>query len=126
MLHATSALLISVLFSVPGLAPNQAQTRNPSALFKQAQVALAKGDYANAERGFHEVLEIDPQSAAAYTNLGVIYLRTNKIDFAIKAFENAKKLSPQVVGIDLNLGLAYYTKKDFRRAISYFGRVLYR
>jgi len=82
------------------------------------------GDYAKAEQGFRALIKIDPRSAAAYSNLGVVYLRTNRLDSAIKSFEAAHKLAPQSVGISLNLGLAYFRKKDFQQAIPHFDRVL--
>src|SRR2546429_6645512 len=39
---------------------------DPKALFERAAQALAARDYATAERGFREVLKLDPRSAAAY------------------------------------------------------------
>ena len=93
-------------------------------LFERAQQALAAKDYPTAESGFKEFLKLDPNSAAAYTNLGVVYLRTGRFPQAIRALETAKRLDPQMVGVDLNLGLAYYRMQDFRRAIPYFQRVL--
>jgi tetratricopeptide (TPR) repeat protein len=97
---------------------------NPASVFESAQRALAAGDYKSAESGFQEVLKLDPQSAAAYINLGVVYMRTEKLDAAIEALESAKKLAPDMVGIDLNLGLAYYRRKEFSQAIPYFATVL--
>ena len=97
---------------------------DPRGVFEQAQRALASGDYPGAERGFRKVLQLDPGSAAAYVNLGVVYMRTVRFDDAIRAFQTAKKLDPQMVGIDLNLGLAYYRKQDFAQAIPHFARVL--
>jgi tetratricopeptide (TPR) repeat protein len=99
-------------------------SQDPRSIFENAQSALAAGNYKSAESGFREVLKLDPQSAAAYVNLGVVYMRTEKFDAAIKAFESAKKLAPSMVGIDLNLGLAYYRKKDFGQAIPHFAAVL--
>jgi tetratricopeptide (TPR) repeat protein len=70
------------------------------------------------------VLKLDPKSASAYVNLGVVYMRTERFDAAIKALESAKRLAPSVAGIDLNLGLAYYRKKDYSAAIPHFAQVL--
>jgi len=97
---------------------------DPASVFESAQRAFAAGDYKSAESGFQEVLKLDPNSAAAYINLGVVYMRTEKLDAAIEALETAKKLAPSMVGIDLNLGLAYYRKKDYSQAIPYFATVL--
>ncbi len=94
------------------------------ATFEHAQQSLAAKDYAGAEHGFKEFLKLDPQSAAGYTNLGVVYLRTGKSEEAIQAFETARKLDPHMVGVDLNLGLAYYRKQDFGHAVPYFEHLL--
>ena len=69
-----------LLLATLGLAAVQAQVEDPKAVFERAQRALLAGDYAKAEQGFREVLEMDPLSAGAYSNLGVIYLRTDKLD----------------------------------------------
>src|SRR5277367_2318912 len=42
------------------------------ALFERGQAALQSGDLGRAEAAFREVLSVDPASAAAYANLGVI------------------------------------------------------
>ena len=49
---------------------------DPRATFEQARQALASGNYPAAERGFREVLQLDPGSVSATTNLGVAYLRS--------------------------------------------------
>jgi tetratricopeptide (TPR) repeat protein len=113
---------------------NAVQQRPPSSVgtppsgvrekFAQAQQALVARDYAAAERAFCEVIKLDPLSAAAYSDLGVVYLRTNRTTSAIQSFEAAQKLAPNEIGIDLNLGLAYYRQRDFEHAIPHFSRVL--
>src|SRR5579859_3410414 len=114
--------------ALPSQAPkgngDRPSDQNLRAAFARAQQALAAKDYADAERGFKDFLKLDPNSAAAYTNLGVVYLRTAKPDEAIKVFEIARKLDPGMVGVDLNLGLAYYRKQDFSRALPYFQHVV--
>lgn len=114
-------LLISTIW-LAATHPTQAQ--NPEEIFNQAQRALAAGNYAKAEEGFHAVLKLDPRSAAAYDNLGVVYMRQARWDRALQALTEAKRLAPQVAGIDLNLGLAYYHKLEFEKAIPPFARVL--
>ena len=108
-LALSAALLWVVPASVCGQgSQSPAAQPDPRAVFQQAQRALAAGDYARAESGFRQVLKLDPHAAtAAYVNLGVIYMRTEKYDAAIDSLKKAQALAPQVVGIDLNLGLAY-------------------
>jgi len=103
-----AALLLSVITSFVGPAAFQCARQDPKSLFDEAQRALLAHDYPKAEHGFREFLRIDPQSVGAYSNLGVVYMRTGRYDQAIKALKQAKKLAPQMAGLDLNLGLAYY------------------
>ena len=122
-LEAVGLALAGALFMVAAGSAQQPPP-DPKTIFEAAQQALAAHDYPKAEQGFREVLKIDPQSAAAYSNLGVVYIREGKYDAAIGAFTHAKKLPPQMPGLDLNLGLAYYYKHDFASAIGAFERVL--
>jgi tetratricopeptide (TPR) repeat protein len=116
-------LMLSILTvrPVPGQQPPAHGLR---AVFERAQNALVLKDYAGAERGFKEVLQLDPRSVAAYSNLGVVYLRTERYDAALRAFLEARKLNPAIPGVDLNLGLTYYHKQDFVKAIPKFSHVL--
>ena len=77
--------------SSPGTAQSRpSSSQDPRIAFESAQRALSAGDYKRAESGFREVLKLDPKSAAAYVNLGVVYMRTEKFDAAIKALQSAK------------------------------------
>lgn len=140
--HNTSTLaeLVGLVFCLginqaKAVAPPTPVLRTPAArsadqstdlrtLFMQAQKALQDRDYPAAERGFKEVLKADPQSAAAYINLGVVYMRENRLDPAIAALESGKKLAPNIPGVDLNLGLAHYRKSDYPKAAPYFANVV--
>lgn len=82
------------------------------------------GDLTKAERDFRQVLAIDSQSAAAYANLGVVYIRQARWDKAIHMLRKAQKLAPQMIGIQLNIGLAYYRQNKFDAAITPFESVL--
>ncbi len=106
--------------------PGQQGTRptNIEETFRTAQQALQAGRYAAAEAGFRKVLRLDPRSAAAYANLGVVYLRMERFPAAVKALDQAVQLAPQVAGIQLNLGLAYIRQSQFQQAIPHFRRAL--
>jgi tetratricopeptide (TPR) repeat protein len=106
-----------------GLSPQVSHT-DPKAIAEDGQRALAERRYADAERDFKQLLKLDNRSASVYSNLGVVYLRTGRLDLAIDALLKAKALAPGVPGIRLNLGLAYFRKNDFAVAATYFGEVL--
>lgn len=114
--------------------PNTWQTRagygapetTPTAeqLFITGETALRNGDLNRAEQNFWRVLAIDPHSAGAYANLGVVYMRRKQWDQALRMLGKADRLAPAVVGIRLNIGLVYYRQNDFRSAIAPFESVL--
>src|SRR5947207_11189302 len=117
MLSRPRLISFLVLLATPGLCTEPSRPQEPKTLFEEAQRALAAGDYASAEKGFREVLKLDSQSAAAYSGLGVVYLRTEKINSAIRAFETGKNIARQAVSMDLNLPVAFRTQQTLRHAI---------
>ena len=93
-------------------------------MFVAGQEALESGDLTRAERAFHKLLAIDPQSAGAYANLGVIYMRRRQWDQALGMLRRAERLAPAVSGVRLNIGLAYYRQNKFDSAIRPFESVM--
>ena len=90
---------------------------DPAQIFSHGQAALNSGQLGDAEKDFRRVLELDPQSGAAYTNLGVVYMRRKQWTKAVSALEKAERLNPEVAGIRLNIGLAYFRQNEFLKAI---------
>lgn len=102
----------------------QPEVKSPEQIFHTAQQSLQAGSYSEAEKGFLEVLRLNPNSAAAYANLGVVYLRTNRFQAAVESFQQAAHLAPEVAGIHLNLGLANLNLGKYKEAIPHFRRAL--
>jgi tetratricopeptide (TPR) repeat protein len=73
----------SVLQQAGGNRLNTSEQVSPQALFAKGQAALQAGDLAGAEAAFRSVLELDPRSGAAYSNLGVIAMRRKDWDHAL-------------------------------------------
>ena len=96
----------------------QASAIDPQAAFAQGQAALQSGDLAAAQAAFHRVLSVDPQSGAAYANLGVIAMRRKEWDRALSLLLKAEKLEPKMSGIRLNIGLVKYRRGDYAGAIA--------
>jgi tetratricopeptide (TPR) repeat protein len=97
---------------------------DPATLFREAKQALQAGQLEAAERDFRQVIALDPKSAAAYINLGVVYMREKRWDDALVELGKAQSLSPTEPGIPLNIGLAYYRTNDFSSAIGPFTEAL--
>lgn len=105
-------------------AAGQASATDPRASFAQGQAALQSGDLATAEAAFRRVLSVDPQSGAAYANLGVIAMRRKEWDKALLLLQKAEKLEPKMSGIRLNIGLVNYRRGDYAAAVAPFASVL--
>jgi tetratricopeptide (TPR) repeat protein len=118
---ASSAAHASKLGSQRG---SGADGQSPQQLFIAGETALRNNQLSQAERAFRKVLAIDPQSAGAYANLGVIYMRRKQWDQALEVLRQADRLAPQVAGIRLNVGLVYYRQNDFKSAIAPFESVV--
>lgn len=97
---------------------SQASPIDPQASFAQGQAALQSGDLATAEAAFRHVLSVDPQSGAAYANLGVIAMRRKEWDHALTLLQKAEKLEPKMSGIRLNIGLVKYRRGDYAGAVA--------
>jgi tetratricopeptide (TPR) repeat protein len=93
-------------------------------LFVEGESALRNGDLETAEKRFRQVLEVDPQSAGAYANLGVIAMKRHQWKQALPLLRKAEEHAPQVAGIRLNIGLVYYRQADYRHAIAPFESVV--
>jgi tetratricopeptide (TPR) repeat protein len=100
--------------------------KSPSAQreFQDGELALRGGDLDRAERHFRQVLALDPKSAGANANLGVICMRRKQWDKAVSFLKKAERLAPKIAGIRLNLGLAYYRQTMYAAAIPMFESVV--
>jgi tetratricopeptide (TPR) repeat protein len=133
LLTATLAAVLSLQSSALAAAaqlrngaPNAASgaAADPAQLFQAGQDALNAGRLDEAEVDFRKVLAVDPQAAAAYANLGVVYMRRKQWAKALTTLRQAEHLMPQVAGIRLNIGLVYYRQNEFLKAIPVFESVV--
>src|SRR5262249_54409883 len=69
-----------------------------------------------AEAEYRRAITLDPRSASAWTNLGVLLAATNRPDEAITSLERALKSAPNHSLATANLGLLYLGRGDYARA----------
>ena len=128
LLLIAAATTANALQATPGAhdsaRKSPSSSADPAQIFARGQAALQKGKLDQAEQDFRQVLQLDPQSGAAYTNLGVVYMRRKQWTKAISALEKAERLRPQVAGVRLNIGLAYFHQNEFLKAIPAFESVV--
>jgi tetratricopeptide (TPR) repeat protein len=72
------------------------QNTGANEYFQQGLNFAAQQNTASAEAAFRRVIEIDPNFAEAYANLGSILANQNKLAEAVPNFETAIRLKPNV------------------------------
>jgi len=110
-------VFVTCAFSACTLSAAQGAS-NPERFFQEGEAALRDGKLTQAEVAFRRVVAVDPQSAGAFSNLGVIAMRQRSWARAIENLEKAERLAPTVAGIRLNIGLAYFKQGDYGRAVA--------
>ena len=84
--------------------------------FDEAAKALSTGNYIAAEKGFQQVLKLEPSNIGALGNLGVVYSRLNRTPDAIVVYQRALKIAPNEPSLLLNLALAHLKQDDYAAA----------
>jgi tetratricopeptide (TPR) repeat protein len=64
-------------------------------------------------------MEIKPDCAKGYFNLGCVYYRQGKLEEAIASFQQALKMEPNHAEAHYNLGVIYYAKHEFKLAVQH-------
>jgi tetratricopeptide (TPR) repeat protein len=78
----------------------------PKLHVQKAEQALRVNDLVGAEREYRAILALDPQSAQAWTGLGVLLYGSGKAEQAIEAFQRALNIAPDAKRAELFLGLS--------------------
>src|SRR5215469_2787962 len=105
------ALLLAIGGCFTGRVSAQTSTdrSEAKAWFAKGEAALQGGELDAAEKAFREVLAIDPNAGGAvYANLGVVEMRRNNWDEALKNLRKAEKLAPKMTGVRLDIGLVEF------------------
>src|SRR5215467_15691089 len=111
-------LLLAMASKCPFSSAQSTPSEGPAAIFERGQEALAKGSLDEAEANFRRVLKLDPRSAAARANLGVVAMRRKNWDQALAEFHKAQRLAPEMAGVRLNIGLVEYRRANYPSAIA--------
>ncbi|MEM9946797.1 MAG: tetratricopeptide repeat protein [Cyanobacteria bacterium P01_D01_bin.36] len=86
----STSLSILMLFGTPAIT----QAQSIETLIQQGTVARESQDYAEGERIFREVLELDPNYAPAHVELGFALWNQGQSEEAEGAFREALRLDP--------------------------------
>jgi tetratricopeptide (TPR) repeat protein len=102
-----------------------------AAAFAQDKPALSietRGDIYMARKQYREAIDTfregSAKDAVLLNKIGIAYHQMMKLDDARKSYEQALKVKPDYVEAMNNLGTIYYSRKSFRRAISWYNKAL--
>ena len=98
-------LMLTCLFAGPLLA----QQPDPALLqryFQEGEKALAEGRYADAERSYSKLRELNPEVAEVHVKLGLIYFQQGKFAHAVPSLTKALKLKPTLPNADILLAMS--------------------
>ena len=119
----TLIVIVAVLI-VLGVGSVIVQQQQYESAFQQAVSDLNAGDFPNAISGFNRAIELRPDDAGSYINLGVAHLRQGDTDTSITYFATAIGLDSNNALAYNNRGVAYFNKGDYEHAIADLQRAL--
>jgi Tfp pilus assembly protein PilF len=98
-----------------------AQDKPVLSIETRGDIFMARKQYREAIDTFREGSAKDP---VLLNKIGIAYHQMMKLDDARKSYEQALKVKPDYVEVMNNLGTIYYSRKSFRRAISWYNKAL--
>jgi tetratricopeptide (TPR) repeat protein len=87
-------------------------------------VFAQQDDTQHAEQYFDAALRLRPEYPEALNNLGVLYLRTKRIDSGVKAFETCIRVASSFDQAYINLAKVYALKGQVEQAAAVLHQLL--
>ena len=84
--------------------------------FEKGKTYYEKGEYKSAELEFKNALQIDPEYAEVYTNLGQTYLKLGNAQGAFQAYSKAVKFNPDDLDAHLKLATFFFFGRKLKEA----------
>lgn len=85
---------------------------------------MDQSEFENAILKFKKAIEIDPNFAFSWDNLGVSYRKSNQYEEAIKAYKKSLEINPEGRMPLMNIAVTYNLKKEFDQAIVYYNKFI--
>lgn len=94
-------------------------------LANKAATAFSKQDWKTARAAYREMLQLDPENALTWANLGAVEQQSKNADAAVACFEASVRFNDKLVQSWTALGLLYSARGDRYKAISAFARAIH-
>ncbi len=98
-------LMLLCLSAAPLLA-QQPDAASLQRYFQEGEKALAEGRYADAEKAYTKLRELNPEVAEVHVKLGLIYFQQGKFAQAVPSLSKALKLKPTLPNADILLAMS--------------------
>lgn len=92
--------------------------------YEYALICVTTNDVSTAEIILKKVIELNPDSAKAHKDLGVIYLNKRLFDYAEDEFQKAYALVPNDVGIIFEYANFLHATSNFKKAEEFYRKAL--
>jgi tetratricopeptide (TPR) repeat protein len=110
-------LLILLWLSAASLLAQQPDPASLQRYFQEGEKALAEGRYADAERSYSKLRELNPEVAEVHVKLGLIYFQQGKFAQAVPALDKALKLKPALPNADILLAMSLSEMGRYNEAL---------
>jgi len=84
---------------------------------EEGESALAAGRYAEAEKAFEKLRQLEPGMAEVHANLGLIYFQERKFEQAVPTLRQALKLKPALTKTDNLLAMSLSELGRYQEAV---------
>lgn len=85
---------------------------------------INEGDIENAISKFTKAVEIDPNFAFAWDNLGISYRKNTEYDKAIASYQKSLEIYPEGRLPLLNIAITYNLNKQYNEAVNYYTKFI--
>ncbi|MCG9884689.1 MAG: tetratricopeptide repeat protein [Cyanobacteria bacterium] len=109
---------------LPAITAITAQVGTTQQLFERGNRAQERGDYAEAEQIFREILRRTPNDAIVHYNLGNALRQQGNLEGAIASHREALRLNPNLAETHNNLGNALSIQGNLEEAIASYRTAL--
>lgn len=106
------------------VAPKPPDKGDPQARFNAALDLWKQNQIAETETALKELTTDFPQYSGPWTNLGILYAKSNRRDLALAALNNATTLNADNDVAFNWLGMLYREGRDYNRALTAYNRAL--
>jgi tetratricopeptide (TPR) repeat protein len=100
--------------------------KTPEVYHALGMLYLRNKIYGGAEEAFRLETKLNPRDFQAHLHLAQVYVNLNRPDAALRAFETARKLDPEVADTYLGLAFLNNTSERYQFAVNYLNEYLRR